>query len=89
MRAILPLGGVQGIPTWARFVELVNLRFGPPTRSNPLGELMGIKCTCSVVDHQDQFLTFLTRCTNITEPHQITIFTAGLGDPLRVYFELQ
>jgi hypothetical protein len=29
----------QGPPTWARFSKLANIRFGPPTRSNPLGEL--------------------------------------------------
>jgi hypothetical protein len=26
----------QGTPMWTRFTELTNIRFGPPTRSNPL-----------------------------------------------------
>jgi hypothetical protein len=30
----------EGTPSWRRFSELLNLRFGPPIRSNPLGELM-------------------------------------------------
>ncbi|CAO2152414.1 unnamed protein product [Urochloa humidicola] len=78
----------QGVPTRARFVELVNLRFGPPMRSNPLGELISVKRTGSVADYQDQFLTHLARCDDVTEAQQIAIFTAGLGDPLRVDIEL-
>jgi len=79
----------QGVPTWPRFVELVNLRFGPPTHSNPLGELINVKRTGSVDDYQEQFLTFLARCADVTEPQQIAIFTAGLGNPLGVDVELQ
>jgi hypothetical protein len=30
----------EGTPSWHRFTELLNLRFGPQIRSNPLGELM-------------------------------------------------
>jgi len=29
----------QGAPTWPQFVDAINRRFGPPLRSNPLGEL--------------------------------------------------
>jgi hypothetical protein len=39
----------EGTPSWRRFTELLNLRFGPPLRSNPLGELMVCKRTASVV----------------------------------------
>jgi hypothetical protein len=28
-----------GLTSWAWFTEFINLRFGPPLRSNPLGEL--------------------------------------------------
>ena len=40
----------EGTPPWRRFTELLNLRFGPPLRANPLGELMACKRTTSVVD---------------------------------------
>ncbi|XP_037410060.1 uncharacterized protein LOC119272760 [Triticum dicoccoides] len=40
----------EGTPPWRRFSELLNLRFRPPLRANPLGELMACKRTTSVVD---------------------------------------
>ena len=40
----------EGTPPWRRFSELLNTRFGPPLRSNPLGELMACKRTGSVID---------------------------------------
>lgn len=40
----------EGTPPWRRFTELLNLRFGPPLRSNPLGELAAYKRTGTVVD---------------------------------------
>jgi hypothetical protein len=79
----------QGDPSWSQFCELVNQRFGPPTRSNPLGELCHLRCTGSVDAYQSDFLTLLARCGGVTKPQQIAIFTAGLGDPLRIDVELQ
>jgi hypothetical protein len=38
--------------SWARFVELVNLRFSPPIRSNPLNELKELYRTSTVEDYQ-------------------------------------
>jgi hypothetical protein len=37
----------------------------------------------------EAFLTHLSRCDTITEPHQVAIFTAGLGEPLQTDIELQ
>ena len=79
----------QGVPTWPRFVELVNLRFGPPTRSNPFGELISLKRTGSVVEYQNAFLQLLARCDGVSEQQQINIFTSGLRNPLQVDVELQ
>jgi hypothetical protein len=59
----------QGTPTWARFTELANQRFGPPSRSNPLGELCHLRRQGSVADYTEAFLTHLSRCGTITEPH--------------------
>jgi hypothetical protein len=79
----------QGDPSWSQFCELVNQRFGPLMRSNPLGELCHLRCTGLVDAYQSDFLTLLTHCGGVTEPQQIAIFTAGLGDPLRIDVELQ
>jgi hypothetical protein len=38
--------------SWARFAEFVNLRFRPPLRSNPLGELKELRRVGSVEDYQ-------------------------------------
>jgi hypothetical protein len=72
----------QGTPTWACFTKLVNQRFGPPSRSNPLSELCHLRRQGPVADYTEAFLTHLYRCDTITEPHQVAIFTAGLGEPL-------
>lgn len=51
----------EGILSWARFADFVNLRFGPPIRSNSLDELAQIRQTGSVEDYQKQFLALLCR----------------------------
>jgi hypothetical protein len=79
----------QGIPTWPRFSQLANQRFGPPTRSNPLGELCHLRLQGSVVDDTEAFLTHLSRCNTLTEQHRIAIFNIGLGEPLKTDVELQ
>jgi hypothetical protein len=43
----------EGTPSWRRFSELLNLRFGPPICSNPLGELMACKPTGTVAEYKD------------------------------------
>jgi hypothetical protein len=57
----------QGVPTWERFVGLVSRRFGPPARSNPLGELIKLQRVGSVAEYQDQFLKLLARCDSVTK----------------------
>jgi hypothetical protein len=79
----------QGVPSWTNFVDGINRRFGPPLRSNPLGELTQLRRTSTVDDYQEQFLVLLARCADVTEPQQIAIFTAGLQQPLSTDVELQ
>ena len=42
----------EGVLAWPRFADFVNMRFGPPIRSNPLGELAQLRRTGSVEDYQ-------------------------------------
>lgn len=78
-----------GTPSWRHFIELVNTRFGPPLRSNPLGELTALRKHGSVREFSDQFLALLCRTDPLTEQQQIQLFTAGLGQPLQTDVELQ
>jgi hypothetical protein len=68
----------EGTPTWRRFSELLDMRFGPPIRSNPLGELAACCRTSSVADYQERFLALLMRAGPLTESQQVQLFIAGL-----------
>lgn len=71
----------EGTPSWHRFTELLHLRFGPPYRSNPLGELMACKRTGTVAEYQDRFEAILPYIGPLEE-QRVQAFTAGLGPPL-------
>jgi hypothetical protein len=77
-----------GVFTWPRFEELVNMRFGPPLRTNGLADLKELRRTDTVDEYQRQFLTLLCRCDDITPRQQVQMFTVGLGEPLRIDVEL-
>jgi hypothetical protein len=49
----------EGVPTWDRFKELLNLRYGPPLRSAPLFELSSCRRTGTVEEYQDRFQALL------------------------------
>ncbi|WVZ64414.1 hypothetical protein U9M48_013927 [Paspalum notatum var. saurae] len=76
-------------PTWTELVNAINKRFGPPVRSNPLGELTHLRCTGTVEEYQDAFLKLLARCNKVMEPQQIDIFTAGLRPSMQIDVEMQ
>ena len=78
----------EGTPPWRRFTELLNLRFGPPLRANPLGKLMACKRTTSVVDFQERFEALLPRAGILSETQKVQIFTAGLQPPLSLDVEI-
>jgi hypothetical protein len=78
-----------GMVTWHRFTEFINLHFGPPLRSNPLGELKELRRTGSVDEYQWQFLALLCRCDGLSSVHAMNLFTAGLGEPMTSDVEMQ
>ena len=45
----------DGTPSWGRFKELLNLRFGPPLRSTPMFELAECRHTGSVEEFSIRF----------------------------------
>jgi hypothetical protein len=78
-----------GMVPWNRFTEFVNLRFGPPLRSNLLGELKELRRTGSLDEYQRQFLALLCRCDGLSSVHAMNLFTAGLGEPMTSDVEMQ
>lgn len=78
-----------GTPSWCIFVELVNTRFGPPLRSNPLGELTVLCRQGSVHEFFNNFLALLCCADPLSELQQVQLFTVGLGQPLQTDIELQ
>jgi hypothetical protein len=78
-----------GMLPWIHFAEFVNLRFSPPIRFNPLGELKALQRTGTVEEYQRQFLMLLCRCDSLSPDHQMSLFTAGLGEPMTSDVEMQ
>jgi len=78
----------EGTPSWRRFKELLHLRYGPPLRSNPLGELAACKRTGSVEEYQDRFQALLPRAGHLDEAQRVQLFTVGLQPPLSLDVEI-
>lgn len=78
----------EGTPPWRRFSELLHLRFGPPLRANPLGELAACKRTGSVLDYQERFEARFPRTGHLSEAQKVQLFTAGLQPPLSLDVEI-
>jgi hypothetical protein len=79
----------HGILSWPRFSDFVNMRFGPPLRTNGMAELKDLHCTGTVDEYTRQFSLLLCRCNDLSMPQQVNMFTTGLGEPLRTDVELQ
>jgi hypothetical protein len=78
-----------GMVPWNRFTEFMNLHFGPPLRSNPLGELKELRRIGSVDEYQCQLLALLCRCDGLSSAHAMNLFTVSLGEPMTPDVEMQ
>jgi hypothetical protein len=78
-----------GMLSWARFAELVNLRFRLPIQSNPLSELKELHRTSTMEDYLHLFLQLLCRRNGLSPHHQMNLFIAGLGEPMTSDLEIQ
>ncbi|XP_066311819.1 uncharacterized protein [Miscanthus floridulus] len=72
----------EGTPTWGRFKDLLNLRFGPPLRSAPLFELTECRRTGTVEEYTNRFQDLLPRAGRLDEAQRVQLFTGGLLPPL-------
>ena len=64
---------------WPRFVDFVNLRFGPPIRANSIAEIKALVRTGTVEDYLRRFLTLLVRCDDLATRTVIDLYTGCLG----------
>lgn len=78
-----------GMISWPRFVEFVNLRFGPPIRTNSVAEIKALVRTSTVEEYSRRYLALLSRCDNLSTQTAIDLYTGGLGQPLASDVEMQ
>ena len=79
----------EGTPSWRRFTELLNLRYGPPLRSASLFELADCRRTSTVNEYQDRFQALLARAGPLEESQRVQLFTGGLLPPLSIDVRIQ
>ncbi|WVZ65096.1 hypothetical protein U9M48_014517 [Paspalum notatum var. saurae] len=79
----------EDTPSWRRFKELLNLRYGSPQRSAPLAELAECRRTGTVAEYQDRFQALLARAGPLRESQRVQLFTGGLQPPLSIDVRIQ
>jgi hypothetical protein len=72
----------EGTPSWSRFRELLNLRFGPALRSTPFFELTECRRTGTVEEYSNRFQELLPRAGRMAEEQHVQLYTGGLLPPL-------
>jgi hypothetical protein len=73
----------ESTPSWKCFAKLINLRFGPQIRSNPLGELAALRRTISVEGYIRQFSALHCHYLKLESEQHVHIFTFGILKPLQ------
>jgi hypothetical protein len=75
---------------WSCFKTLCQRRFGPPLRSNTLGEVARLPFRFTVEDYQDRLMALLCHAEPVPPPHQqVQLFIIGLPGRLRMDVELR
>ncbi|KAG8646780.1 hypothetical protein MANES_09G027033v8 [Manihot esculenta] len=69
---------------WDEFTHQCNLRFGPPIRSNKLGELAKLKQTGSVAEYQNRFEALVSRAGTLAQDQKVQLYLSGLQDSIVV-----
>ncbi|KAH0661620.1 hypothetical protein KY284_026551 [Solanum tuberosum] len=75
-------------PSWDEFKRYCNLRFGPPIRSQKLGELAKLHQIGSVADYQEKFEQLISRAGTLTQSQKIELYISGLADYIAIEVEL-
>jgi len=72
----------DGAPSWGRFKDLLNERFGPPLRAAPMFELSECRRTGTVEEYANRFQALLPRAGRLDESQRVQLFIGGLLPPL-------
>jgi hypothetical protein len=67
----------DGTPSWRRFTEQLNLRFGPNSRSAPFFELTECRRTGSVKEYSNRFQELLPHAGPMEEAQRVQLYTGG------------
>ena len=79
----------EGTPSWRRFKELLNLRYGPRMRSASLAKLAVCQRISMVAKYQDRFQALLPRARTLEESQRVQLFTADIQPPLSIDVRIQ
>jgi len=79
----------EGMPSWERFEELANQRFGLAIRSNRLSELARLPWHGTVQDFQERFNSMVCHTPELSPKQKADLFVGGLPDHIRVDVELR
>ena len=66
-----------GMVSWPRFVEFVNLHFGPPIRTNSVSEIKALVRTGTVEEYSRRYLALLSRCDDLSTRTAIDLYTCS------------
>ncbi|XP_049346443.1 O-fucosyltransferase 19-like [Solanum verrucosum] len=75
-------------PSWDEFKCQCYLCFGPPIRSQKLGELAKLCQIRSVADYQQKFEQLILRASILTQSQKIELYISGLTDYIAIEVEL-
>jgi hypothetical protein len=86
---VSPLGSQRWAAVVATLRPTSQQAFGPPLTESPIDELAVLRHDGTVDEFAKKFMVMSYRNTDITEAHQVQLFLAGLGKPLRMDVALQ
>ena len=66
------------MPSWERFKELCNLRFGPAVRGTRLSKLARLPFLTMVQEYSDRFNVVLCHARNLSPLQKAELFVGGL-----------
>ena len=69
-------------------IELLNIQFGPPSRSNALRELISFKRIGTVAEFNKKFNAILCRAPQLPEDQVVSVYTTNLQEPLQIDVEM-